>query len=409
VGFGYELCIVIIKGFKRGSSMSFLSLVVKNPFRNKTRSSLAIVGIAIGIMVIVALGMVTGGLKASTQSTLKAGAAEITAVQTGSNSFGSGGTLNQTYVADLLAINGVKDTGGILRASNTSTSGSSSSSSSQDSFGPPGAGVSVTGIDVGKLSLIGVDSVNGTLFSNESTDEVIVGKTAAEGLNQTVGDTINLYGKDFKIVGTFETGNFITDAGIMMPLSTLQNLTSNEDKVSNVLVKVTDNANVTTVSKTIEDTYPNELSTTTAEATAGRINQGLGFIDTATWAISLLAIFIGAVGVINTMIMSVYERTREIGVLKAVGWKDRRILGMILGESVVLTLIAFVVGTVVAVVGVEAILAFSPSVGGIITPSFAPDIFLRAFVVAFLVGVIGGLYPAYRASRLSPTEALRYE
>ena len=389
--------------------MSFLSLVVKNPFRNKTRSSLAIVGIAIGIMVIVALGMVTGGLKASTQSTLKAGAAEITVVQTGSNSFGSGGTLNQTYVADLLAINGVKDTGGILRASNTSTRGTSSSSSSEASFGPPGAGVSVTGIDVGKLGLIGVDSVNGTLFSNESTDEVIVGKTAAEGLNQTVGDTINLYGKDFKIVGTFETGNFITDAGIMMPLSTLQNLTSNEDKVSNILVKVTDNANVTTVSKSIEDTYPNELSTTTAEATAGRINQGLGFIDTATWAISLLAIFIGAVGVINTMIMSVYERTREIGVLKAVGWKDRRILGMILGESVVLTLIAFVVGTVVAVVGVEALLAFSPSVGGIITPSFAPDIFIRAFLVAFLVGVIGGLYPAYRASRLSPTEALRYE
>ncbi len=386
--------------------MSFLSLVVKNPFRNKTRSALAIVGIAIGIMVIVALGMVTGGLKASTQSTLKAGAAEITVVQTGSDTFGSGGTLNQSFVSDLLAIDGVKDTGGILRASNTSTAGTSSSSS-EGSFGP--GGVSVTGIDVGKLNLVGIDSVNGTIFSNDSADEVIVGKTAAEGLNQTVGDTINLYGKDFTIVGTFETGNFITDAGIMMSLSTLQNLTSNEDKVSNVLVKVTDNANVTTVSKTIEDTYPNELSTTTAEATAGRINQGLGFIDTATWAISLLAIFIGAVGVINTMIMSVYERTREIGVLKAVGWKDRRILGMILGESVVLTLIAFIVGTVVAVVGVELLLTLSPSVGGIITPSFAPDIFLRAFVVAFLVGVIGGLYPAYRASRLSPTEALRYE
>ena len=409
MGFGYDLCIDIIKGSKREIYMSFLSLVVKNPFRNKTRSSLAIVGIAIGIMVIVALGMVTGGLKASTQSTLKAGAAEITVVQTGSTSFGSGGTLNQTLVADLLPISGVKDTAGILRASNTSTISSSASSSSQTSFGPPGAGVSITGIETGKLNLMGIDSVNGTLFTNNSADEVIVGKTAAEGLNQTVGDTINLYGKDFKIVGTFETGNFITDAGIMMSLSTLQNLTGNEDKISNVLVKVTDDANVTTVSKTIEDTYPNELSTTTAEATAGRINQGLGFIDTATWAISLLAIFIGAVGVINTMIMSVYERTREIGVLKAVGWKDRRILGMILGESVVLTLIAFVVGTVVAVVGVELLLTLSPSVGGIITPSYAPDIFIRAFVVAFLVGVIGGLYPAYRASRLSPTEALRYE
>ena len=107
--------------------------------------------------------------------------------------------------------------------------------------------------------------------------------------------------------------------------------------------------------------------------------------------------------------MTVYERTREIGVLKAVGWKDRRILGMILGESIVLTLIAFVVGTVIAIVGVEVLLTLVPSVGGIIKPSFAIDIFLRAFAVAFIVGVIGGLYPAYRASRLSPTEALRYE
>jgi putative ABC transport system permease protein len=387
--------------------MSFLSLVVKNPFRNKTRSALAIVGIAIGIMVIVALGMVTGGLENSTQSTLKAGAAEITVLQTGSNSFGSGGTLNESLVTSILSINGVKDTAGILRASNTTTTPATLNSTS--SIGSLGSEVSITGIDLDKLSLIGIDSVNGTTFSNSSTNEVIIGKTAAQSLNKTVGDTINLYGKDFTITGTFETGNFITDAGIMMPLSTLQNLTSNQNKISNILVKVTDNANVTTVSQSVENAYPNQLTTTTAEATASRINQGLSFIDTASWAISLLAIFIGAVGVINTMIMSVYERTREIGVLKAVGWKDRRILGMILGESIVLTLIAFIVGTVVAVVGVELVLTLSPSVGGIIKPSFAYDIFLRAFIVAFLVGVLGGLYPAYRASRLSPTEALRYE
>jgi putative ABC transport system permease protein len=385
--------------------MSFLSLVVKNPFRNKTRSALAIVGIAIGIMVIVALGMVTGGLKTSTQSTLKAGAAEITVMQAGSSSFGSGGTLNQSLAGDLLNITDVKDTTGILRATNTSTS-ATTSNSSQSSFG---GGISITGIDAGKVSLIGIDSVNGTQFSNTSTNEVIVGKTFADAQNMSVGSTINLYGKDFNIVGTYETGNFITDAGIMMPLSTLQNLTSNDNKVSDILVKVTDNANVTTVSDAIDNAYPNQLTTTTAEAAASRINEGLSFIDTASWAISLLAIFIGAVGVINTMIMSVYERTREIGVLKAVGWTDRRILAMILGESVVLTLIAFVVGTIIAVVGVEILLNFSSGVGGVIKPSFAIDIFLRAFGIAFLVGVLGGLYPAYRASRLSPTEALRYE
>jgi putative ABC transport system permease protein len=385
--------------------MSFLSLVVKNPFRNKTRSSLAIVGIAIGIMVIVALGMITGGLESSTQSTLKAGAAEITVSQAGSTGMESSGSINQTYATDILSLSGVKSTAGILRASNTTTA-TTSSNSTQGGFG---GGLSITGVDSDKLSLMSIDSVNGTAFTNDSTDQVIIGKTEAQSLNKTVGDTINLYGQNFTITGTFETGNFMTDNGIVMPLSTLQNLTSNQNKVSDVLVKVTDNANVTTVSNTITNAYPNQLSTSTAADSANRINQGLGFISTASWAISLLAIFIGAVGVINTMVMTVYERTREIGVLKAVGWKDSRILGMILGESIVLTLIAFVVGTVIAVVGVEVLLTLVPSVGNAITPSFSIYIFLRAFGIALLVGVIGGLYPAYRASRLSPTEALRYE
>jgi len=382
--------------------MSFLSLVVKNPFRNKTRSALAITGIAIGIIVIVALGMVTGGLKNSTQSTLKAGSAEVTVVQAGSNGMGSSGSLNESYVTSLLNVSGVKDTAGTLTASNTSTS-----SSSSQSMGP--GGLTITGIDSDKLSLEGIDSVNGTVFTKTSTDQVIIGKTEAQSLNKTVGDTVNLLGQNFTITGIFETGNFMTDNGILMPLSTLQNLTSNDGKVSNILVKVTDNANVTTVSNSITSAYPNELSTTTAASSADRINQGLSFIDTASWAISLLAIFIGAVGVINTMVMTVYERTREIGVLKAVGWKDSRILGMILGESIVLTLMAFVIGSVIAVVGVEVLLTLVPSVGNVITPSLSIYIFLRAFAVALVVGVIGGLYPAYRASRLSPTEALRYE
>jgi ABC-type transport system, involved in lipoprotein release, permease component len=377
--------------------MNYLGLIVKNPFRNKTRTALAVVGIAIGIATIVALGLVTSGLQASTQSTLKAGAAEITVTHTGSNEFGStSGSINESRVADISNISGVKETAGVLRAT-ANIEGSS------------GNGLSISGIDSSKLNLMGVDSVNGTIYSNGSTNEIILGKTAAESLNKSIGDNITIFNKNFKITGIYETGSFIQDAGAFMPLNTLQNLTSNDGKISTIAVKVTDNANVTDVSQSIEDAYPNELSTVTAADQAGRVNDALGAINTATWAISLLAIVIGGVGVINTMIMSVYERTREIGVLKAVGWKGRRILGMILGESIVLTIIAAIVGTVVGVVGVEVLLSYSSTFGTMIHPVFTLDLFLRAFGIAFLVGVLGGIYPAYRASKLAPTEALRYE
>ncbi len=388
--------------------MNYLGLIIKNPFRNKTRTALAIVGISVGIMVIVALGLVTSGLQSSSQSTLKSGAAEITVSQAGSgNQPGfSSGSINASRVADIKTISGVKDVSGIL----STAVNLDGSISTEQTFGP--GGLTITGIESGKLNLEGITSVNGTIF-NDDANEVIIGKSFAENQNKSIGDTITLFNQTFKITGIYETGSFLTDGGAFISLTKLQNLTaqnqtSDNTRISNILVKVTDDANVTSVSQTIKDTYPDELSTITAAEQAERMNSVLSVIDSASWAISLLAIFIGGVGVINTMIMSVFERTREIGVLKAVGWKSRRILGMILGESIVLTLIAAVIGTVVGIVAVEVGLMLLGA-GDILKPVYSIDIFLRAFGVAILVGIIGGIYPAYRASKLAPTEALRYE
>lgn len=388
--------------------MNYVGLIIKNPFRNKTRTALAIVGIAVGIMVIVALGLVTSGLQSSTQSTLTAGSAEITVSQAGSsNQPGfSSGSVNTSRVTDIKTISGVKDATGIL----STTVNLNGSTSSDQAFGS--GGLIITGIESNKLNFEGITSVNGTIF-NDNANEIIIGKSFAENQNKSVGDSITLFNQTFKITGVYETGNMMTDMGAFMSLTKLQNVsaqnqTSDNTKISNILVKVTDNANVTTVSQAIKDAYPNELSTITAAEQAERMNSVLGVINDASWAISLLAIFIGGVGVINTMIMSVFERTREIGVLKAVGWKSKRILGMILGESIVLTLIAGVLGTIVGIIAVEVgIMALGA--GTILKPVFSIDIFLRAFGIAILVGVLGGIYPAYRASKLAPTEALRYE
>ena len=130
----------------------------------------------------------------------------------------------------------------------------------------------------------------------------------------------------------------------------------------------------------------------------------LNMLQASTWAISLLAIIIGGLGIINTMLMSVFERTREIGVLKAVGWSNTKILTMIIGESLVITIVSAIIGSIV---GYSTCLILAPKMQ--ITPLFTPKIFIQSFLVAIIVGIIGGLYPAIKAIKLPPTEALRYE
>jgi len=106
--------------------------------------------------------------------------------------------------------------------------------------------------------------------------------------------------------------------------------------------------------------------------------------------------------------MSVLERTREIGVLRALGWRRRRVLGMILRESLALGAVGGACGILMGV-GLAGLLRLVPGTWGAIEPLYTPQLFAQAMVVAMVAGVVGGLYPAWRATRLRPVEALRYE
>ena len=381
--------------------MKFRNLILKNIFRNKSRTFLAILGIAVGIAAVIGLGLVTDGLASSTQKALTAGAADFTLVSANSagnqggpdqmmESSGIGGDINQTRVDDILKIKGVQDAAGILQSSFTVN----------DSRRP----VSAIGIDNNQISLADAVVTNGSVYSNGN--ELIIGTTASKSMNKTVGDTLNVSGETFKIVGIYETGNFMEDRGVFMSLSALQNITNSTGTVSSILVKANNTQNANDLSNQIVKTYP-DLSTTKSMASMGRMNNGLQTISTGTWAISVLAILISAVIVLVIMVKSVVERTREIGVLKAVGWTNKKVMTMIIGESLIISLIAAVVGVIVGV-GVVEILSTSHLLMRI-EPTFSAALFLRAIGVALLLGIVGGLYPAYRASKLSPTEALRYE
>jgi putative ABC transport system permease protein len=121
-----------------------------------------------------------------------------------------------------------------------------------------------------------------------------------------------------------------------------------------------------------------------------------------------MALVVGGLGMMNTMVMSVFERTREIGVLRALGWRQWRVLWMILRESVVLTLLGGAVGSLVGIF-FGLLLNALPSVQGWMQLEYNAGLFAQALVTALGLGVVGGIYPAWWASNLRPVEALRYE
>lgn len=375
--------------------MSFLSLIVKNPFRNKSRALLAIIGIGIGLATIVALGGITNGLIASAEDTLHSGGTDITIVGSESasaqaTSFGTA-TVSEDWIDKVNNVSGVDQSVGVYSTMLTSQKIPM---------------LSIVGIDRDDVSFADLTITDGELFDKNSS-EVVVGKVMAENEDIDVGDSVTIGQEDYDVVGIFESGNSNQDMSLFMDLGKTQELVQDEGNITAIFVKVNPDYDVDAVADDITNQYGDNLTTVTSLSDMAMVGDMIDMLNGASWGISLLAILIGAVGIINTMLMSVLERTRELGVLKAVGWSGKRILGMIIGESIVITLFAGVVGSIVGVIVVE--LFTSLNLLGGMTPVYTIDIFVQAFAIAIVVGILGGLYPAIKAIKLPPTEALRYE
>jgi ABC-type lipoprotein release transport system permease subunit len=236
--------------------------------------------------------------------------------------------------------------------------------------------------------------------------QMILGRVAAENLDVGVGQTLRIFDKSFKIVGIYETGVPFQDGGGVVTLRDAQGLFGQPRKVSFLGVWLQDPAQADAVTEEVEARFPEVALARTSEFAEGLTDMQL--MRSSTWAISLMALVVGGLGMTNTMIMSVLERTREIGVLRALGWRKRRVLGMIVRESAVLSLLGGAAGTAVGV-ALGALLNLHPVLEGFVRLQYSADLFAQALGTALVLGVIGGLYPAWRAARLQPVEALRYE
>ncbi len=239
-----------------------------------------------------------------------------------------------------------------------------------------------------------------------SNHEILIGRSMAEAMHKDVGDTIDLSGTRFRIVGIYESNIGWEELGGVMTLRDAQVFMGKPRKVTLFGVKLNDPNQAGALVKQLNQDFP-EIH---AALASDFVNQMPDMQNSKgmTNSISFLAILVGGVGVLNTMLMSVFERTREIGVLRALGWRRSAVLGMILREALLLGLLGGVAGIVTAFF-LAYLLQRVPMVGEAMQPIWTLDIFARALLVALMLGTLGGLYPAYRATRLQPIEALRYE
>jgi putative ABC transport system permease protein len=238
----------------------------------------------------------------------------------------------------------------------------------------------------------------------------------ARNLGKKVGDALEIEGQDFRVVGIFESFNVFENGSAVVLLSDLQQLMDRPGQVTGFQVVLADTpdrkAAIERVRQEIEDLKdrhgrPWRLSALPTHDYIKSTSQ-IQLAQVMAWVTSVIALVIGAIGVLNTMIMSVFERTREIGILRAIGWRRGRVVRLILYESLVLSLAGAVLGILGAVLLVRLLSAL-PASSGFVHGGIAPEVMAQGLLIALAVGLIGGVYPALRGSRLLPTEALRHE
>jgi putative ABC transport system permease protein len=243
--------------------------------------------------------------------------------------------------------------------------------------------------------------------------EAMLGDLLAEDLKKKPGDTLEIQGTPFKVVAIYHGGSGLEAGAVILPLDQLQQLSSMQGKVSTFHVRLrpapageTQEQYMKHAQAQIEAALPGLRAVPAAERANN--NQFVRMAQASAWGTSFIALLIGILGIANTMAMSVFERTREIGILRALGWKRRQVLVLIQLEAVVLGLGGGFVGIALGWCALH-VLAVLPQTASVVSSSFPWELSAEALGIAVLAGLTAGALPAWRGARLSPVEALRHD
>jgi putative ABC transport system permease protein len=425
----------------------------------KLRAALTILGVVIGIAAIVALLSITQGLQATITTQLQKGLSTNTLIVTPGQS-----ALDQATSG---SSSGVSGAGAGRRGFNLGGSGTSSSgfnlyvnyTQKIDALSPEiessfaviersgyvdadgiNSSVTIYGVNFAQyaqqysktfvaasgaipLSPTDNETVAGTLVNDPGQNGTLLfGAGDNIGIVWTNGTTLPVVNETYTAqvsavlqrIGGFGVGG-PSDSGVYIPLNQAESFFGT-DQCNMIIVqlKSSNNATVTNVSKAITNYFGNQVSVISATAVLSLLSTVFGTIQLFLGGIAAISLLVAGIAIMNIMIVSLIERTREIGILKALGMKSRTVLTIFLGESVIIGVIGALVGIALgwALANIVAKLLASGAFGGngfIVTPLLTPEVFLGALGFGVGVSVTFALYPAWRASKLKPVEALRYE
>jgi len=243
--------------------------------------------------------------------------------------------------------------------------------------------------------------------------EVLLGDMLAGNLNKKVGDTLDIQGSPFTVAGIYHGGTALEAGAVLMPLDQLQKLSSLQGKVSGFHVRLrptpageAPDHYLKRAQEEIEAALPGLNAQLATERASN--NQFVSLAHAVAWGTSSIAVMMGILGIANTMAMSVFERTREIGILRALGWKAGQVVLLIEVEAAVLGFAGGILGVGFGW-GTLRLLSTLPQTASIVSTSLDPLHLLEALGISLLSGLIAGAYPAWRGAHLSPVEALRHD
>lgn len=373
--------------------MDMLEIVVNNVLRRKARTLLTLLGISLGVAAIVTLVSLSVGLKSNAMDIMGKVAGDITVMEEGQMFTMS--SLTEDTMHQIQNVNGVQLVAPTVLLTDLSR-------------GFNTVGTDARGVDPNleeRFSSSSWDIVDGRPLRSSDSYSSMVGVVVADQLNLRVGQTVEYMEEEFKIVGIISFGNTLLDQAYYINIDTARRIANRpSDYINMIRVKVSTPGTEDEVAKRINLTVPG-VEAWSSEVMSEQVGAFLGIIEKVTWAISALAAIVGGVGIANTMLMSVIERTKEIGLMKAVGWSNADVMKTILLEGLILGFLGGIIGVGLGFGALVVVRNEAPGFAGEITALLIAE----ALIFAISLGVIGGIYPAYRAANLNPVVALKTE